>query len=97
MGHTIAGRMLSHGEMKELLANKALGPISGFKSKKGSEFSAKLTLDKDFNINFEFESDGKFHGQKTEYKCPLCGELLEENKMQLHAVQNHRRARTHRR
>ena len=80
MGHTIAGRMLSHGEMKELLANKALGPISGFKSKKGSEFSAKLTLDKDFNINFEFESDGKFHGQKTEYKCPLCGELLEENK-----------------
>ncbi|MBR4785272.1 MAG: topoisomerase C-terminal repeat-containing protein [Fibrobacter sp.] len=80
MGHTIAGRMLSHGEMKELLANKALGPISGFKSKKGTEFSAKLTLDKDFNINFEFESDGKFHGQKTEYKCPLCGELLEENK-----------------
>ena len=80
MGHTIAGRMLSHGEMKELLANKALGPISGFKSKKGTEFSAKLTLDKDFNINFEFESDGKFHGQKTEYKCPLCGGLLEENK-----------------
>ena len=80
MGHTIAGRMLSHGEMKELLANKALGPISGFKSKKGTEFSAKLTLDKDFNINFEFESDGKFHGQKTEYKCPICGELLEENK-----------------
>ena len=80
MGHTIAGRMLSHGEMKELLANKALGPISGFKSKKGTEFSAKLTLDKDFNINFEFESDGKFHGQKTEYKCPLCGGMLEENK-----------------
>ena len=77
MGHTIAGRMLSHAEMKELLANKALGPISGFKSKKGSEFSAKLTLDKDYNINFAFESDGKFHGQKTEYKCPLCGETLE--------------------
>ena len=80
MGHTIAGRMLSHGEMKELLVNKALGPISGFKSKKGTEFSAKLTLDKDYNINFEFDSDGKFHGQKTDYKCPLCGGLLEENK-----------------
>ena len=80
MGHTIAGRMLSHGEMKELLANGKIGPISGFKSKKGTEFAAKLTLDKGFNINFEFESDGKFHGQKTEYKCPLCGELLEENK-----------------
>ena len=80
MGHTIAGRMLSHGEMKELLANGKIGPISGFKSKKGTEFAAKLTLNKDFNINFEFESDGKFHGQKTEYKCPLCGEMLEENK-----------------
>ena len=79
-GHTIAGRMLSHGEMKELLANGKIGPISGFKSKKGTEFAAKLTLNKDFNINFEFESDGKFHGQKTEYKCPLCGEMLEENK-----------------
>ena len=80
MGHTIAGRMLSHSEMKELLANGNIGPLSGFKSKKGSEFSAKLTLDKDFNIQFAFESDGKFHGQKTDYKCPLCGETLEENK-----------------
>ena len=80
MGHTIAGRMLSHAEMKELLANGNIGPISGFKSRKGSEFSAKLTLDKDFNIQFAFESDGKFHGQKTDYKCPLCGETLEENK-----------------
>ena len=80
MGHTIAGRMLSHAEMKELLANGKIGPISGFKSKKGTEFAAKLTLDKDYNINFEFESDGKFHGQKTDYKCPLCGEVLEENK-----------------
>ena len=59
---------------------RILGQVSGFKSKKGSEFSAKLTLDKDFNINFAFESDGKFHGQKTDYKCPLCGSPLEENK-----------------
>ena len=80
IGHTVAGRMLSHHEMKELLTNKAIGPLVGFKSKKGTEFAAKLTVDKDFNIQFEFESDGKFHGQKTEYKCPLCGAVLEENK-----------------
>ncbi len=80
IGHTVAGRMLSHHEMKELLTNKAVGPLVGFKSKKGTEFAAKLTVDKDFNIQFEFESDGKFHGQKTEYKCPLCGAVLEENK-----------------
>lgn len=79
-GHTVAGKMLAHSEVKALLAGETVGPLSGFKSKKGSEFSAKLTLDKDFNIQFAFESDGKFHGQKTEYKCPLCGETLEENK-----------------
>ena len=80
IGHTVAGHMLSHHEMKELLTNKAVGPLVGFKSKKGTEFAAKLIVDKDFNIQFEFESDGKFHGQKTEYKCPLCGAVLEENK-----------------
>ena len=79
-GHTVAGKMLAHSEVKALLAGETIGPLSGFKSKKGSEFSAKLTLDKEFNIQFAFESDGKFHGQKTDYKCPLCGSLLEENK-----------------
>lgn len=79
-GHTVAGKMLAHSEVKALLAGETVGPLSGFKSKKGSEFSAKLTLDKDFNINFAFESDGRFHGQKTDYKCPLCGSPLEENK-----------------
>ena len=80
IGHTLAGRMLSHGEMKTLLAEGHVGPLGGFKSKKGTEFAAKLSVDKDFNIQFEFESDGKFHGQKTEYRCPLCGATLEENK-----------------
>ncbi len=79
-GHTVAGKMLAHSEVKALLAGETIGPLSGFKSKKGSEFSTKLTLDKDFNIQFAFESDGKFHGQKTDYKCPLCGSPLEENK-----------------
>lgn len=79
-GHTVAGKMLAHSEVKALLAGETVGPLSGFKSKKGSEFAAKLTLDKDFNIQFAFESDGKFHGQKTDYKCRLCGSLLEENK-----------------
>ena len=79
-GHTVAGKMLAHADIKKLLAGETVGPVSGFKSKKGSEFSAKLSVDKDFNIQFEFESDGKFHGQKTEYKCPLCGATLEENK-----------------
>ena len=66
--------------MRALLTEGKSDVLNGFKSKKGTEFAAKLSLDKDFNIQFEFESDGKFHGQKTEYKCPLCGATLEENK-----------------
>ena len=58
-GHTVAGKMLAHAEIKKLLAGETVGPVSGFKSKKGTEFSAKLSIDKDFNIQFEFESDGK--------------------------------------
>ena len=87
-GHTVAGHMLAHAEIKKLLAGETIGPVAGFKSKKGSEFSAKLSVDKEFNIQFEFESDGKFHGQKTEYKCPLCGNQLEENKNALFCTAN---------
>ncbi|WP_405340058.1 DNA topoisomerase [Fibrobacter sp.] len=89
IGHTLAGKMLSHSEMKTLLAEGHVGPIAGFKSKKGTEFAAKLSIDKDFNIQFEFESDGKFHGQKTEYKCPLCGAALEENKNAIFCTGTH--------
>lgn len=79
-GHTIAGRTLSHAEMKQLLANREIASVGGFVSKKGSTFAAKLKLTDDYNITFEFENDGKFHGAATEYKCPLCGSPLEENK-----------------
>lgn len=79
-GHTIAGRMLSHEEMRSLLANRETPTLDGFKSKKGTTFAAKLKMDDEWNIGFEFVSDGKFHGAATEYKCPLCGSPLEENK-----------------
>ncbi|MCQ2064198.1 MAG: topoisomerase C-terminal repeat-containing protein, partial [Fibrobacter sp.] len=79
-GHTIAGRMLSHEEMRGLLANRETPTLDGFKSKKGTTFAAKLKMDDEWNIGFEFVSDGKFHGAATEYKCPLCGSPLEENK-----------------
>ncbi|MCQ2105112.1 MAG: DNA topoisomerase [Fibrobacter sp.] len=79
-GHTIAGRTLSHAEMTKLLSTGKSDVLSGFISKKGSTFSASLTLADDGNIGFEFTNDGKFHGAVTDYKCPLCGNPLEENK-----------------
>ncbi|MCF0216731.1 MAG: topoisomerase C-terminal repeat-containing protein [Fibrobacteraceae bacterium] len=81
IGHTIAGRTLSHSEMQNLLSTRETPVLDGFVSKKsGKSFSAKLQLKDDYSIEFKFENDGKFHGTKTDYKCPLCGNSLEENK-----------------
>ncbi len=81
LGHTIAGRILSHSEMQNLIATRETPILDGFISKKsGKTFSAKLLMKDDYSIEFKFESDGRFHGNATEYKCPLCGSPLEENK-----------------
>ncbi|PWJ59730.1 MULTISPECIES: type IA DNA topoisomerase [unclassified Fibrobacter] len=74
-GHTIAGRTLSHAEMAKLLATGKSDLLSGFKSKKGTTFSATLTLAEDGNIGFEF-SDEPRASSPTNYKCPKCGKQI---------------------
>lgn len=79
IGHTIAQRALSHEEMKELLSTGKTGVLSGFISKKGSSFSARVCLDEQGKTSFLFENDGKFHGAETSFLCPLCKHSLQEN------------------
>ena len=74
-GHTIAGRTLSHAEMRTLLRTGKSDLLSGFKSKKGTTFSATLTLGDDGNIGFEFSDDARAK-TPTNYKCPKCGKTL---------------------
>jgi len=74
-GHTIAGRTLSHAEMGKLLATGKSDLLSGFKSKKGTTFSATLVMAEDGNIGFEF-SDEPRASTPTDYKCPKCGKQL---------------------
>lgn len=50
----IAGKKLNKKDVKALIANKETNTISGFKSKKGTTFSAKLILNKDNKIEFKF-------------------------------------------
>ncbi|MDR1413843.1 MAG: DNA topoisomerase 3 [Puniceicoccales bacterium] len=80
----IGGKKLSEDEVKELLANKKIGPLSGFKSKKGSDFSATLVLDEFLKINFVFEnstgageikqfSEAEIANFEVIGKCPLDG------------------------
>ena len=77
---TIAGHVMSDTEIAELFNNGTTEIISGFLTKKGTTFNAKVVWDKDFKATFSFENDGHFHGTETKFNCPLCKKKLEENK-----------------
>ena len=77
---TIAGHVMSDEEIAELFNNGTTEIISGFLTKKGTTFNAKVVWDKDFKTTFAFENDGHFHGTETKFNCPLCKKKLEENK-----------------
>ena len=77
---TIAGHIMTDEEIAELFNNGTTEIISGFLTKKGTQFNAKIVWDKDFKATFAFENDGHFHGTETKFNCPLCKKKLEENK-----------------
>src|SRR5947199_371961 len=79
---TIAGRLLSREEFEALVREKKVGPLSGFRSRKGKRFHAVLKLGADFKAEFDFGSNGQengaaqpvdFSGQEPLGKCPKCG------------------------
>jgi DNA topoisomerase-3 len=79
---TIAGRLLSREEFETLVRDKHVGPLSGFRSKKGKRFPAVLKLSGDFKAEFDFGPNGQengasqpvdFSGKEPLGKCPKCG------------------------
>ncbi len=50
----IGNRPLSFDEVKELVANKKIGPFDNFRSKMGKPYSATLFLDEENKVKFEF-------------------------------------------
>lgn len=52
----LGGRKMSGEEVVELLTQGKIGPLTGFRSKRGMEFSAGLVLEKD-KIKFVFDND----------------------------------------
>lgn len=55
----LSGRQLEIHEMDELVANKTVGPIEGFRSRMGREFNAVLKIDEEFKVVFDFGQDDK--------------------------------------
>ncbi len=79
---TIAGRLLSREEFETLVRDKQVGPLSGFRSRKGKRFPALLKLSDDFKAEFDFGPNGQengagqpvdFTGKEPLGKCPKCG------------------------
>ena len=68
----IAHKKLSENEIRELCHRKRTGTISGFTSKSGKKFDAKLILDDTGKISFEFDQNE----EKSDLMCPSCGSNL---------------------
>jgi DNA topoisomerase III len=88
------GRQFEIPEVEELLREKTIGPLSGFRSKMGRPFSAilKLALDdeiKNFKLEFDFGQDtGGEDGEPPDFSeqtpvgaCPKCQSRVYEHGM----------------
>ncbi|QBQ96179.1 DNA topoisomerase III [Paraburkholderia pallida] len=98
------GRQFEIPEVEELLQNKTIGPLSGFRSKMGRPFSAilKLSFDdeiKNFKLEFDFGQDtGGEDGEAPDFSqqepvgaCPKCKGRVFEHGMSYvceHSVAN---------
>ena len=78
----IAGKDLSADELKTLIEEKKIGPLSGFKNKKGALFDASLVLSesedkkKGYEVKFLFEEKKNAETDNIPdiyAKCPVCG------------------------
>lgn len=78
---SIAGRELSPNEVTILLRDRRLGPLNGFRSRLGREFSAELMIKDDFTVAFDFgetPGDDDVDPQACDQvgPCPKCGALV---------------------
>lgn len=68
----IAGVQLKDDQVRDLLTKKITEPISGFKSKTGKKFDARLALS-DYDIQFVFNTEETV---ETDILCPRCEHRL---------------------
>ena len=81
MWKVLAGREWAPEEMAELIRNKTIGPLTGFRSKMGRPFAASIKMNAEFRGEFDFGQgldgeDGEapdFSDQEPLGACPKCG------------------------
>ena len=87
----VAGRQLEIPEVEQLISERVVGPLQGFRSKTGRPFSALIRLTPEFTAEFDFgkqqETDlaaaraTDFTGRQPFGKCPHCGSSVYEESM----------------
>jgi DNA topoisomerase-3 len=87
-----AGRTFELQEVEQLLQNKTIGPLEGFRSKAGWPFTAELSLQlepatNNYKLEFDFGDDkaGEQGGEVVDFSaqeslgaCPKCGSAVYE-------------------
>ena len=85
----VASRQWEPEEMDELLANRVIGPVQGFRSKMGRPFAAMIKLNAEHGPEFDFgngEGEGEaeavdFSAQESLGACPKCQSRVFEHGM----------------
>ena len=83
----VASRQWEPEEMDELLKNRQIGPLQGFRSKMGRAFAAVIKLDENHAPSFDFgndeasEEEVDFSGQEPLGTCPKCAARVFEQPM----------------
>ncbi|GAO25498.1 DNA topoisomerase III [Alicycliphilus sp. B1] len=92
-GKSPAGRTFETAEAEQLLRERRIGPLEGFRSKAGWPFTAEVTIARDeeagnYKLEFDFGDDKNaeesgeivdFAGQESLGRCPVCGAPVYEH------------------
>ena len=70
----VASRILEPAEAEQLLRTSKIGPLSGFKSKRGADFEATIILADNGKVVFDFEQieTGDISAMESIGACPKC-------------------------
>jgi DNA topoisomerase-3 len=85
-----ASRTFEYEEVEQLLRERQIGPLTGFRSKMGRPFAAALKISPEFKLEFDFgnspagdddSAEVDFGDQQPLGACPKCGARVFEQPM----------------
>ena len=87
----ISGRLFEGKEIEQLIRDRQIGPLQGFRSRQGKPFAAVLKLNEQNEAKFDFGPDQRngdgtaaevdFTGQEPVGQCPKCQNRVFETAM----------------